>query len=184
MEKTLVLIKPDAMKRNLAGHLIRRYLEAGMKIVGIKMVRVDKTLAELHYPASEKQIVGMGKKTIQSAHESGKPHTIMERFGTEDPKEIGMELRSWLIDFITSTPVIAMVLEGEDSIQTVRKITGFTDPLRAEKGTIRGDWGEDSIEKANEEKRATKNLVHASGNKEEADVEIKLWFSEGEIQKY
>jgi nucleoside-diphosphate kinase len=124
----------------------------------------------------------MGNKTIEAAREAGKPESVMKLFGTEEPREIGMQLREWLVEFITSAPVDAYVLEGEDAIKLVRKITGFTDPARADKGTIRGDLGEDSIDRANSEKRATENLVHASGNPEEAEKEINLWFKTEELE--
>lgn len=184
MERTFVMIKPDAMKKNLAGEIIKRYQEAGLRIVGIKAVFPHKELAEKHYPDHEKQIVGMGKKTIESCKERGESETLIDLFNTEDPKEIGLVLREWLITFITSHPVIAIVLEGEDAVQKVRKMTGFTDPSKAEKGTIRGDLGTDAIHIANKEKRATENLVHASGNLEEAKNEICLWFNDEEIIDY
>jgi len=181
MERTLVLVKPDAMRKNLGEQIIRRYTDAGLKVVASKTVQADRELAEKHYPETDSQVVGMGNKTIRAAQEIGKPESVKEAFGTDDPKEVGMQLRERLIKFITSAPVIAVVLEGEDAIQQVRKITGYTDPSRAEKGTIRGDWGEDSIAKATSEGRATENLVHASGNPEEAEFEIGLWFGKEEL---
>jgi nucleoside-diphosphate kinase len=182
MERTLILIKPDAMEKNLGEKIIKRYTDAGLKVVARKTMQADRTLAEQHYPDTDSQIIGMGNKTIQAAKEAGKPGDVMKLFGTEDPRKIGLQLRQWLVEFITSRPVIALVLEGENAIQNVRQITGFTDPSRADKGTIRGDWGSDSIDKANNEKRATQNLVHASGNPEEAAKEIALWFSPSEIE--
>lgn len=181
IERTLVLIKPDAMAKNLADKIIKRYTDAGLRVVARKTTRADRALAEKHYPATESQIVGMGNKTLQAAKDAGKPESVKATFGTEDPRKIGTILREWMIKFITSAPVIAIVFEGEDAIQHVRKITGFTDPSKAEKGTIRGDFGDDSIQKANNERRATKNLVHASGNPEEAANEINLWFRPEEI---
>lgn len=88
----------------------------------------------------------------------------------------GKDFFPWLVDFMSSGPVVAIVVEGYDAIAHVRKITGATDPAKAEKGTIRGDLGIDTIELANKENRVVKNLVHASGNPEEAEYEIKLWF--------
>ena len=174
IERTVVVIKPDGVKRNLVEKILKRYTDAGLKIVSQKTVTATRELAEKHYPASDEQVVGMGNKTLAAAGEEGAKRI----FGTTNSRKIGMTLRKWMIEFLVSGPVVAVVLEGEDAVQKVRKITGFTDPSRAEKGTIRGDLGEDSIVKANEERRATYNLVHASGNKEEADREIKLWFPE------
>lgn len=183
IEKTFVMIKPDAMKKNLAGEIIKRYQNSGLKIVGIKIVHPDRELLEKHYPDTDSQIVGMGNKSIQSAKDMGKPERTMELFNTEDPREIGLILREWCIKFILSSPVIVIVFEGEDAIKTARKLTGFTDPSKADKGTIRGDFGEDSIDGASSERRATENLVHGSGNEEEAQNEINLWFAEEEIIK-
>ncbi|MBI2542684.1 MAG: nucleoside-diphosphate kinase [Candidatus Aenigmarchaeota archaeon] len=171
MERTLVLLKPDAMERRLVGKIINRFEEEGFKIVAMKMAKVDKKFADKHYAATDEQILGMGKKTLDTAGSEAK-----KIFGTDDPRKIGETLRQWSVDFITSSPVIAMVLEREDAIAYARKIGGFTDPARADKGTIRRDFGKDSILQANREKRATQNLVHLSGNKEEAEKEIKLWF--------
>jgi len=79
---------------------------------------------------------------------------------------------------VTRGPVIAIRIGGEDAIQAVRDVTGYTDPVKAEKGTIRGDYGTDSLANSNEEERACENLVHASGNSEEAKIELELWFPE------
>lgn len=177
IERTLVLLKPDALERKLAGKIISRFEQDGFKIITMKMVKADEKLAEKHYAASDEQILGMGKKTLDV---SGNVEA-RKIFGTEDPRKIGGTLRKWAVEYIMSSPVIAMVLERDDAIMYARKIGGFTDPSRAEKGTIRRDLGNESILRANREKRATKNLVHLSGNKEEADKEIKLWFSKEEL---
>jgi len=183
VERTFIMIKPDAMKRNLTGEILKRYQDARLKIVAIKMIHADRKLAERHYPDTDAQVVGMGKKTLQASIDAGKPENIMKIFGTEEPRKIGLILREWSIKFILA-PVIVIVLEGEGAIQLVRNLTGFTDPSKADKGTIRGDLGVDSIERANSEQRATKNLVHASGSEEEAKKEINLWFKEEEIMEH
>ncbi len=113
---------------------------------GLKMIAIEMRLA--------------GKELLESHYKSHK----------------GKEFFPWLVDFMSSGPVVAMVAQGENAISHVRKLTGATDPSKAEKGTIRGDLGQDSQELANKEKRVIKNLVHASGNQEEAEYEIKLWF--------
>lgn len=176
-ERTLIIVKPDGMKRKLVGEIISRYEKAGLKIVSMKMMEVKRNFAEKHYPKSKQQILGMGHKTLNAAGEE----EAKRIFGTIDPWKIGLILREWMVKFLISYPVIAFILEGEDAVQLVRKVTGFTDPSRAEKGTIRGDLGIDSIINANREKRATENLVHASGSVEEAEKEIKLWFKKNEI---
>ena len=104
--------------------------------------------------------------------------------GTDDPKEIGKMARVWLLDYITSGPVLAVVFEGPHVVDLVRKIVGHTLPLESAPGTIRGDYSFDSSLLANSSKRAIKNLVHASGSKEEAEYEIPLWFNPSDLVKY
>lgn len=171
IERTLVLLKPDAIERKLVGRVISRFEDEGFKISEMKMRKVDEKFAEQHYAATDEQIIGMGNKTLEATGDEAK-----KLFGTDDPRKLGEMLRQWSINFISSSPVIAMVLEREDAIAYARKIGGFTDPSKADKGTIRHEFGRDSILKANRERRATENLVHLSGNKEEAGKEIKLWF--------
>ena len=136
MERSLVLIKPDAMQRGLAGTIISRLEGQGLKPVALKMLHLDKALAERHY-----------------AIHADKPFF-------ED-----------LVNYITSTPIIAIVFEGEGAVETIRKIMGATDPAQAEPGTIRGDFGSD----------IQHNVVHGSDSVETAEEEIKLFFTGDEI---
>ena len=158
IERTLIIAKPDAMERNLAGEIISRFQKAGLRVAGLKMMQINRELAEQHYSSDDSQVVGMGNKTLQATGEE----KVLQIFGTIEPKEVGMKLREWLLSFIISKPVIVFVLEGENAIAEARKITGSTDPSKSEKGTVRGDLGDDSIAKANEEGRPVVNLVHAS----------------------
>ncbi len=135
-ERTLILVKPDAMQRGLAGEVLRRFEQRGLRIVGLKLVQVSRELAGQHY-----------------AEHEGKP------------------FYPGLVDYITSSPVIAAVLEGTGAIAMVRKMIGKTDPAEAEPGTIRGDLG---MEKG-------RNLVHASDGPESASREIGLWFRDDEL---
>ena len=173
-ERTLIVIKPDGMSH--ADAIIRYYEKAGLKLVTKRTMRVTPDFAGQHYAATDEQVVGMGSKTIAASRESGMYAHMEKLFGTDDPKKIGMKLREWLIIFITSKPVLAMIFEGSDAVAAARKVTGFTDPARAEKGSVRGDLGTDAIVTANNEGRPVMNLVHASGNVEEAHREIALWF--------
>ena len=172
----MVVIKPDGVEKNLIDEIISRYEGAGLKVVAKKELTVDMEFAGRHYAATDSQVIGMGNKTIESAEENGQLGTLQKRFGSMDPKKIGMRLLHWSKEFITSGKVVALLLEGEDAVRTARKVTGFTDPSKADKGTIRGDLSDDSIAKANAEERSTHNLVHASGDPEEAKREIELWF--------
>ena len=164
IEKTLIIIKPDGVKRGLIGEIIRRYEQGGLTVVALKMLTAPKQLVARHYPAGEDYVISLGKKS--------------ERGGTvvTDYRKQGLAVLSWLRAFISSGPVVPMVLEGEGAIQKARDITGYTDPAEAAKGTIRGDFGQDSIKKANSESRPVHNLIHASGNPDEARKEIAIWF--------
>jgi len=136
MERSLVIIKPDAIQRGLAGEIISRLENKGLKIVAVKMLCMDKALAQRHY-----------------AVHKDKP------FFNE------------LVDFITSGPVIAMVLQDDDAVKVIRQTMGETDPAKAMPGTIRGDFGGD----------ISHNLIHGSDSVENARSEIALFFSAEEI---
>ncbi len=183
MEKTLVVLKPDAILRGLSGEILKRFEKAGLKLIGAKMVSVSKELAEKHYPADRHEwIEQIGHKTL--ANYKKLEADVKKLLGTDDPKEIGKMARVWLLDYITSGPVLAVVFEGPHAVDLVRKIVGHTLPLESAPGTIRGDYSFDSSLLANSSKRAIKNLVHASGSKEEAEYEIPLWFNSSDLVKY
>lgn len=183
MEQTLVVVKPDGVQRNLIGEIIARFERAGLKIVGSKMVAVSKELAEKHYPHDREELwVGIGHKTLENYKEM--EADARELLGTDDPKEIGAMVRVWLLEYITSGPVFAVVLEGHHSVDLVRKIAGHTLPYLSAPGTIRGDFAFDSSYLANTAKRAIKNLIHASGTTDEAEYEIPLWFDKSELVSY
>jgi nucleoside-diphosphate kinase len=138
-ERTLVLVKPDGVQRLLAGRIIARFEDRGFKIVGLKLVHVDRELAERHYAV----------------------HRERPFFGG-------------LVDFITSSPLVAMALEGPNAIAVVRSMVGTTRPHEAAPGTIRGDFALETAQ----------NLIHASDGPETAVAELALWFSDGELVDY
>ena len=138
-EQTFVMLKPDAVQRGFIGDIIGRFEKKGIKIVAMKLVSVDRKLAEKHY--------GVHK---------GKPFF--------EPT----------VKYITSSPVVAMVLEGINVIEMVRSMTGATDPQKAAMGTIRGDYGQ----------FIGRNIIHASDGKEAAQFEINLWFTKEDIASY
>ncbi len=182
-QKTLVVLKPDAVQRGIIGEIISRFEKVGLKMVACKMLQVSQDLADKHYPLSRREFIeGMGKKTLENYKDMGVDP--VEEMGTDDPYEIGKVIRGWLVQMITSGPVLAMVWEGPHAVELVRKITGHTLPLKADPGTIRGDFSFDSSYLANTGKRAIKNLLHASGDPEEAEYEVNLWFSKDEIHSY
>lgn len=183
MERTLIVIKTDGVLRSLIGEILSRFEKAGLKIIASKMVLVPKELAEKHYPADrEEWIKGLGNKTLENYKEL--EVDAKKLLGTDDPKEIGDMVRTWLLEYITSGPVFATVLEGPHAVELARKIAGFTLPVTAAPGTIRGDFSFDSSYLANTGKRAIKNLLHASGTLGEAKYEIPLWFKDEEIVSY
>lgn len=174
-EKTLVILKPDALKRSLAGEIILRLERVGLKLVDAKMVKVDEELAKAHYPVTNEWLETVGGKSLGDYEKYGMDP--VESIGTKVPKEIGELIHKFNISYLMSGPVLAMVWEGNHAIEVVRKLVGPTVSVLAPAGTIRGDFSTESAIVANAEKRSIENLVHASGSKEEASREIKLWFS-------
>lgn len=183
MERTLVILKPDAVERGLIGEIITRFEKVGLKIVAVKLLTAHKELMESHYPQDREELwIGIGNKTLDNYKDLNMDP--MESLGTRDPKEIGKMVRVWLMDYLMKGPVLAMVLEAPHAVELVRKMAGHTLPLIADPGTIRGDYAYDSSYLANSSKRAIANLLHASGTKEEAEYEIPLWFTSKEIHSY
>ena len=166
LQRTLILIKPDAMERNLADEVIERYKKAGLKVVKKKKMKAPLKIIEKHYPMNSDYLKSIGQKTIAAGQK------------VRSAEDQGRKVVTWLRKFITSGPIVVLLLEGLDAVSVAREVTGFTDPQTAEKGTIRGDLGIDSILVANKEERPVYNLIHASGSEEEAEKEIKLWFPE------
>lgn len=153
IERTLVLLKSDAVQRCLSGRIISRFEDAGLKIVAIKMVTANEKQALEHY--------------------------------TEDiTKRRGQKVRDQLVNFITKAPIIALVIEGVNAIDNVRKLVGSTEPKASLPGTIRGDFAHVSYGYADAKNLVVKNLIHASTSKEEAKVEIDVWFKADEIHSY
>lgn len=162
-QETLIILKPDALERSLIGGILQRYEESGLKVLDVRYVKqVEEELVSRHYPESMAESIGL--KAMRSIE------------GITDPEAHGRKVLTQLRDYITRGPVVAIRMGGEDAIKGVRAITGFTDPVTAESGTIRGDYGIDSIARAENDGRACENLVHASGNPEEAKYELSLWF--------
>jgi nucleoside-diphosphate kinase len=175
IEKSLVLLKPDAVQRGLVGEIITRFEKAGLKIAGMKMVWISKELAGRHYP--ETLIPIMGKKTLADWDEMG----VETKLSAE---ELGTQARNDLINFATEAPVVALVLEGVHAVAMIRKMVGHTSPHKAEPGTIRGDYSTISMGYATKRGFGGRNLIHASGSVEEAKTEVNAWFSPEELHDY
>ncbi|MFA6215055.1 MAG: nucleoside-diphosphate kinase [Patescibacteria group bacterium] len=180
LERTIVLIKPDGVKRGLIGEVISRFEKMGLKIKALKLVWVDEVLAGKHYPESRTELMkGIGQKTLDTYEKYGRDPK--EEFGDLTAEDIGKMVNKWNVEFITSGPVVAILLEGVHAIDNVRTLAGNTLPVFATPGTIRGDFSIDSPALANVKKRAVHNIMHASGNPEEAKYEEQLWFKNVDI---
>ena len=181
-ERTFMLVKPDGVKRGLVGEVVSRIEQRGLKLIAIKMVQPSREHARAHYPGTDEWLRGMGEKTLETYGKYGKDPVA--ELGTADALVIGKMIEDWLADFLSSGPVVALVVSGIHAVDMVRKIVGKTIPAFAEMGTIRGDYSVDSPVLANDAKRAIHNLVHASGDPSEAAHEIAHWFDEKEIHAY
>ncbi len=178
LERTLVLLKPDALQRSLIGEITKRYERLGLKLIGLKLVKPSIELVEKHYKLDPEWVALTGKKFLEHAKEKGK------KTFTDDPVKMGEKILHRLSKYMTSGPIIAMVWQGLHVIPIVRKITGSTEPLNSDVGTIRGDFVLDSYEFSDAEDRSIRNLVHASSSATDAEKEIALWFKESELINY
>lgn len=178
-EKTLVIVKPDGVKRGLVGEIINRFEKVGLKIIALKGVKIDSDLALKHYGYNEEWFEKVGKRVKDFYQKIG--FDPGEEFSKLENKEIGKLIQKWNADFLTEGMVAAIILKGFNAIEAVRKIVGATYPNEALPGTIRGDYSFESPVLTNIEQRAVRNLVHASGSADEAKLEIEMWFKNNEI---
>lgn len=177
-EQTFVIIKPDGIQRTLIGEVVKRYEALGLKLVALKMLVPTREMAEKHYTLDPEWIRKVGEKSIAGYVKKGMTPP------TTDPIIVGNKVLGRLTRYMTSGPVIVMVWQGSHAVAIVRKMTGGTEPLTSDVGTIRGDFVMDSYQIADLDDRAIRNIVHSSGSIEEAKGEIKLWFKPEEIVKY
>lgn len=182
IERTLIVLKPDAVQRGIMGEILHRFERAGLKIVGAKLVHPSKELAEKHYFTNEETLRVYGKRTLADCEKFG--IDVLKNMGTKDELEIGKMVWQWNFEFLTSGPVFAIVFEGLHAVENCRMLAGSTIPLNAQPGTIRGDFSLDSAIGANARKRTIYNLIHASGTVDEAKREIELWFKPNELYSY
>ncbi len=155
MERTLIILKPDAVKRGIVGEIISRFERVGLKIVGSKMLQPDYDHYFHHYEGIGKMVSRRGKKAFDVT-----------------------------LSMMEEGPVMAIVLEGVESVSLVRKMVGTTEPKGAQPGTIRGDYAHMSFGHADKEGVGIPNLIHASGDVDEANDEVNHWFSESELFDY
>jgi nucleoside-diphosphate kinase len=177
-EQTLVLIKPDGIQRSLIGEIIHRYERTGLKLVGLKLVLATEELVEKHYLVDPEWKIKSGQKSIDAYLAKGLTPP------SSDPETMGSITLEKLKKYLTSGPIVAMVWQGMNAVGVIRKITGATEPLTSDVGTIRGDLTIDSYEIADVDKRSVRNLIHASSSISDAEKEISLWFKPEELINY
>ncbi|PIP62516.1 nucleoside-diphosphate kinase, partial [Candidatus Roizmanbacteria bacterium CG22_combo_CG10-13_8_21_14_all_35_9] len=142
MERTLIIIKPDAVKRGLVGVIIDTFENVGLKLMATKMLKPSKDVIKNHYPGTPEWIKEMGEKTLSSFKQSGVD--VKEKMGTNDPNKLGQFVYDRLIKYWMEGPIVVMVWQGPDAIQIARKLRGHTIPLLAQTGTLHSDYSFDS----------------------------------------
>lgn len=176
-EKTLVILKPDAVQRGLVGEIIKRIENTGLKLTALKLIIATEEQLWKHYEKDDAWFLKKGERTIIDRQAIGLP---IEKEAIEYGKDI---IRA-LVAFMSSGPIVLMVWEGNQAVGIVKKIVGSTEPLSSDSGTIRGDFTLDSYELSSLDSRAVRNLVHCSDPLADAEREIPIWFGENEVLKY
>lgn len=176
-EKTFVIIKPDGVQRSLIGEIIKRFERTGLKLVAMKLFVADEKRLWEHYNKDDAWYLAKGEKTLVNRKAAGLPTD-------KAAIEYGKDIVRALVKFMSCGPVVAMVWEGNEAVNIVKKIVGDTQPLTSDVGTIRGDYTVDSYELSNVNERAVRNLAHCSDQPAEAEREIAIWFKPEEILKY
>lgn len=176
-ERSLIIVKPDGVQRGLLGEIIQRFERTGLKFTGFKFLIPTEAQLLAHYNKDEEWFLKKGNRIIEDLTAQGLP---VEK----EPMEYGRGIIDTIIHYMTAAPVLAMVVEGNQSVAIVTKITGSTEPATSDVGTIRGDLTVDSYGHSTVENRAVRNLIHCSESPEEAEREIKVWFDESELMVY
>jgi len=176
-ERSFVIIKPDGVQRSLIGEIISRFERTGLKIVGLKFGVLDSKKIWDHYAKDDEWFIKKGTNIVNNRTEAGLP---VEKEAIEYGKDIIRQLEA----FMTSGPVVSMVLEGNQAVAIVKKLVGGTEPATSDVGTIRGDLTIDSYAISAVDDRAVRNLIHCSDQVVEAEREIALWFKPEELLSY
>lgn len=176
-ERSLVILKPDAVQRTLIGDIINRIEKTGLKLTAMKFVNAEEDKLWEHYNKDDKWFEAKGKVAVKNRKDAGMSVD-------KEAIEYGKDIIRLVIDFMACGPVVIMVWEGHKSIDVIKKLVGGTEPATSDVGTIRGDYTIDSYELANSGERSVRNLVHCSDEPAEAEKEIAVWFTEEEIIKY
>jgi len=176
-ERTLVILKPDAVQRGLIGEIIKRIERTGLKLVALKIANATEDQLWQHYNKDDEWFLKKGTRTIEERKAAGMPVD-------KEAIEYGKDIIRALVKFMSCGPIVPMIWEGNQAVGIVKKIAGSTEPLTSDGGTIRGDYTLDSYELASLDERAVRNLIHCSDPVEDAAREIPIWFSDEEIMKY
>ncbi|MBU6214227.1 nucleoside-diphosphate kinase [Patescibacteria group bacterium] len=178
-ERTLVIVKPDGIQRSLMGEIIKRYEQAGYKLVATKLVLPTAEQAKDHYMVGgEEWLESVGVKASAAYEKKGMKSPFMT------PRENGLAILETNAKYLSSGPVLAMVWQGAHVVEVIRKLTGGTEPRSSEAGSIRGDFVHDSYMISDTDNRSIRNLIHASGSAADAEKEIRVWFHEHEMIDY
>ena len=174
-ERTLILMKPDVLQRQIVGEILSRFERKGFKMVAVKMVNATKAQVGEHYTADEQYLIETGEKAKKGAEMRG------QDVSSWNSLEWGKIIRERNIAYLTCGPILAVILEGPGVVTGVRKVLGSTSPADGDVGTIRADYSFDSYALADVVARSTRTMLHASDSPENAQREIKIWFKENEI---
>ena len=174
-EKSLLLIKPDVLQRQIVGEILTRFERKGFKIVAIKMLNATEEQVGEHYVDESTYLIEVGEKSKKGAEARG------EDVSAWNSLAVGKEIRMRNIRYLTEGPIIAMVLEGYGVIKGIRKLLGSTSPSAGDVGTIRDDYSLDAYYLADTLSRSTRTMIHASDSVENAQREMKIWFNGDEI---
>jgi nucleoside-diphosphate kinase len=176
-ERTFVILKPDTVQRSLIGEVIKRFEQTGLKCTAMKMFMADEERLFKHYNKDDAWFKEKGERIVNDLKAQG-------REVEKEPIEYGKDIIRANATYMSASPVVAMVWEGNQAVAVIKKIVGSTEPATSDVGTVRGDYTVDSYSHASYENRAVRNLIHCSDMVEEAEREISIWFDESDILPY
>ncbi len=176
-ERTLVILKPDAIQRSLIGEVIRRIERTGLKLVAVKFMVAKEEQCWEHYQKNDEWYLKKGQRVIEDRKAHGLP---IEK----EAMEYGKDIIRTIVEYMTSGPVLGLVVEGLGAVTITTKLVGSTEPSTSDVGTIRGDFTIDTYSLSAIDNRAVRNLIHCSDSPREAEREIAIWFKPEELVKY
>lgn len=181
-ERTFVILKPDSVQRGLIGNIVQKFEKIGLKIIGMKMLLASKEQALKHYNKDEAWLIEKGEKNVIANRK------LLGLPIEKSAKEYGEDILNGLVNYLTCSPVVVMVLEGNSAQAVVKRLVGGTEPAKADTGTIRGDYTLDTYYLADADGgRAVRNLIHCTDpadGEDAAEREISVWFEEHELIKW